>query len=215
MKRWGKTTADEALGALLFFFFTAAAVLSFAGAIFPDTALHYGKNQSDYVLMTVQSALAVAAMALIVIADRKFRLALPPLIYGLFYVFLFCAVFLGEILSFYYVVPQWDTMLHFFSGVMMTLLGVHLTGKTSLELPVPAVAAFAFCFSLSLGALWEGYEYVMDGLFHMNMQKFADASLQPFSGREALKDTMEDILVDAVAAFATTAVWCIGKMKRI
>ena len=203
MRRWGKSTADEVIGSVLFFALVSGAVFSLSCVITPVSALRFGKTQSDFLLMTVQSALAVAGMPLIGVADRKLRLDLSPLLYALIYVFLFCAVFLGEILSFYYLIPQWDTVLHFFSGVMLTLLGFHLTQKPGLGMPDYAAALFAFCFSRSLGTLWEGYEYVMDGLMHMNMQKFRDDALGLFVGRGALKDTMQDLLVDTAAAFVT------------
>ena len=47
---------------------------------------------------------------------------------------------------------------------------------------------------------------MMDGVLHMNMQKFADENLSPFTGRAALRDTMEDLLVDALSAVVTAAV---------
>lgn len=214
MRRWGKSTLDEAAGSLLFFALVSGALFSFSCAVFPGNVLRYGKTQSDFLLMTVQSALAVGGMLLLRLADRKLQLHLPPLLYGLFYAFLFCAVYLGEILSFYYLIAQWDTCLHFFSGVMLTLLGMHLTKMLKGDLPKIAAAAFAICFSIALGTLWEGYEYLMDGLFRMNMQKFADSGMHPFVGREALKDTMQDLLVDTLAAFITVGIWLFRRRKR-
>lgn len=206
MRRWGKGTLDEIAGSILFFALAGAAVFSLScyAALNGGAALH-GKMKSDYLLMTVQCALGIAGMALPVILDRKWQLNLPSFIFVMFYAFLFCAVFLGEILSFYYRIRQWDTILHFFSGVMLCLLGFVLADLLVKNLTISPLfaACFALCFSLALGAVWEMYEYVMDGLLQMNMQKFRDDGQRLFLGREALKDTMEDLLVDGLSALLT------------
>ncbi len=218
MRRWGKGTLDEMAGAILFFALSGAAVFSFSCyAAMKESAVLYGKGKSDYLLMTVQCALGIAGMALPVYLDRKWQMNLPGYIFALFYVFLFCAVFLGEILSFYYLIRQWDTILHFFSGIMLCLLGFVMAGllaKRRMISPLFA-AAFALCFSLSLGAVWEIYEYVMDGLLRMNMQKFKDDGQVLFSGRNALKDTMEDLIVDALSSVLTAGAGyiCLNKKR--
>lgn len=210
MRRWGKGTLDETLGAVLFFALTGAAGVALASYVTAGGRLLYGKARSDFLLMTMQCALALLGMTLPRILDRKLRLQLPAGLYALFYAFLFCAVFLGEILSFYYLFPLWDVFLHFFSGVMLCYLGFFIAqsyaDRKQIRLGNAALFAFSVCFSLALGALWEGYEYVMDGVLHMNMQKFADENLSPFTGRAALRDTMEDLLVDALSAVVTAAV---------
>lgn len=40
----------------------------------------------------------------------------------------------------------------------------------------------------------------MDGMLHANMQRYLDVSLQPLIGREALWDTMCDLIIDAISA---------------
>ncbi len=52
----------------------------------------------------------------------------------------------------------------------------------------------AFLFALGVGTLWEIFEFTMDSLFGMNMQK-------PMLGDPSgLTDTMWDLIVDAVGA---------------
>lgn len=210
MRRWGKGTLDETLGAMLFFALTGAAGVALTSYVTAGGRLLYGKARSDFLLMTLQCVLALLSMTLPRILDRKLHLQLPAGLYALFYAFLFCAVFLGEILSFYYLFPLWDVFLHFFSGVMLCYLGFFIgqsyEKRKQIRLGNAALFAFSVCFSLALGALWEGYEYVMDGVLHMNMQKFADADFSPFTGRAALRDTMEDLLVDALSAIVTAFV---------
>lgn len=47
---------------------------------------------------------------------------------------------------------------------------------------------FSFCFALALGAFWEIFEFVIDGLFGFSMQK------------NGLIDTMWDLIVDTLGA---------------
>ena len=64
------------------------------------------------------------------------------------------------------------------------------------------LALFAFCFSQAISALWEIFEFAMDQLFGLTMQKpmLGDAS--------GLTDTMWDLKVNAVgAAIFSLAGW--------
>ena len=62
------------------------------------------------------------------------------------------------------------------------------------------VSLFAFCFAITMGVVWEIYEFSFDGLLGLNMQKFRLESGEALIGRAALADTMEDLIVDAAGA---------------
>ena len=68
------------------------------------------------------------------------------------------------------------------------------------------MALFAFCFAVSVGVLWEIYEYAFDGLLGLNMQKFMLADGTLLVGREALDDTMKDIIIDVFGSLAAAVV---------
>lgn len=205
MRRWGKRTADESVGAVLFFALAGAAVFSLSCYMrLRAGAALYGKVKSDYLLMTLQCTLGLIGMKAPLLLDRRWHLQLPWYIFLMFYAFLFCAVFLGEVLSFYDLFAQWDMALHFFSGGMLCLLGfciADLPAEKSNFSPAQK-ACFALCFSLALGAVWEIYEYVMYGALGMNMQRFGREGVL-LTGRGALRDTMEDLMADAAAALIT------------
>jgi hypothetical protein len=77
------------------------------------------------------------------------------------------------------------------------------------------VAIFAFSFALAIGALWEVYEFSFDGLLGLNMQKFAFADGTLMQGRDALADTMKDLIVDALGALGTSIMGYISiKFKK-
>ena len=166
--------------------------------------------KSDYVLMLVQCVLGLIAMLLPMILARKFEFRLPSTIYFIFIIFLYAAIFLGEVRSFYYTVPHWDTILHTFSGGMLGSLGFSLVSwlnkdeHTSTRLSPLFVAIFAFCFAVALGALWEIYEFTFDGILGLNMQKFMLEDGTQLIGRRALTDTMKDLCVDVLGALVVS-----------
>ena len=138
--------------------------------------------------------------------EHKLKIQIPSNMLILYTIFLYSAIYLGEVKSFYYNVPNWDNILHTFSGAMIGALGfsiVTLLNKTE-EVPMNLspvfVALFSFCFAVTLGVVWEFYEFTFDGLLGLNMQKFALENGTQLIGRAALTDTMVDLFVDAVGA---------------
>lgn len=86
----------------------------------------YAKVQSDYLLMLVQCFLALIVMLLPSFIQHKFHIDIPNYMHVLFFIFLYCAVYLGEVRNFYYLIPFWDLILHTFSGAMLGALGFSL-----------------------------------------------------------------------------------------
>lgn len=202
--------ASDILGAILFITLALSVVYSLI-RILTTADVPLGQDvvansRSDYTLMLIQCVLGLCVLGLPSLVSHKWKLGIPNFIYVMYYVFLYCAIFLGEVLDFYYVIPHWDTILHFFSGAMLGALGFILVNwlndsdQMRVSLSPMFISLFAFCFALSCGAVWEIYEYTFDGLLGLNMQKFVAAGGEVLVGRAALGDTMKDILVDALAA---------------
>lgn len=209
--------------------FTIAVLLSFMAPIgylvvriiSGDTADGVGRGREDYVLMLLQCLLGIAAILVPIRLMRRWDIEIPRVMFLLYIGFLYCAIFLGEARSFYYIVPHWDTILHACSGVMLGALGFSMiaifnnTERIPLNLSPFFIAAFAFCFALAMGALWEIYEFSADALFGTNMQKFALDDGTPLVGQAALKDTMKDIIVDTLGALVMSVVGYISlKYKK-
>ena len=203
-----KRSAAEMAARLLFVSLILSALYAFV-RIFtsPEVpAIGYAHGRSDYILMFFQCLLGMVVLSLPSLLQRKLNMTIPNFIYVMYYIFLYCAIILGEVLHFYYVIPHWDIILHFFSGAMLGALGFILVSQLNESAQVrvflsPAfVALFAFCFALCCGAVWEIYEFAFDGLLGLNMQKFITASGEVLTGHLALRDTMTDLIVDALAA---------------
>jgi uncharacterized membrane protein YjdF len=115
-------------------------------------------------------------------------------------VFLFASLFLGEVRDYYTRFWWWDLALHTVSGLLLGILGFLLVyvlnedENVDFHILPRFVSLFAFMFAVACGALWEIFEFSMDRIFGMNMQKpmFGDPS--------GLTDTMWDLIVDTLGA---------------
>lgn len=121
--------------------------------------------------------LTLFLMLLPSIISHRLDIHLPSALEIVILLFIFAAEILGEINSFYVRVPNWDTMLHTINGFLCAAVGfamVDLLNRDehfSLELSPKYLALTAFCFSMTVGVLWEFFEYFGDTLLNLDMQK--------------------------------------------
>ncbi|WP_100065505.1 hypothetical protein [Miniphocaeibacter massiliensis] len=166
----------------------------------------YEMVKSDYVLRILQCIVGMIVIFLPSQFERKFGLDIPDTMEIMYFIFLFCAIYLGEVKDFYYKIPHWDTILHAFSATMLGSLGfilVQFFNSNQIkgtQLSPFFVSLFAFCFAVTCGAIWEIYEYLADYILGTNMQKFMTANGTILTGHNALMDTMKDIIVDVIGA---------------
>ena len=108
--------------------------------------------------------------------DNKLGVTIPVGLETVILIFIFSAEILGEINAFYVKIPIWDTILHTTNGFLMAAIGFALidlfnrSEKFSIKMSPYFVAFFAFCFSMTVGVLWEFFEFSMDWFFAMDMQ---------------------------------------------
>ena len=111
------------------------------------------------------------------IIQKNFGICLPSTLEIIILLFIFAAEILGELQSYFIQYPYWDTMLHTTNGFLCAAVGFSLIdilnrdAKIKFTLSPVYVALAAFCFSMTIGVLWEFFEFGMDRLFHMDMQK--------------------------------------------
>lgn len=108
--------------------------------------------------------------------EDKFKIALPSLLEAIIYLFIFSAEILGEINNFYGIIPHWDTVLHTLNGFLAAGIGFSLIdllnqNSKNINLSPLFVAIVAFCFSMTIGVLWEFFEYGADTYLKLDMQK--------------------------------------------
>ena len=110
------------------------------------------------------------------IIENKLKIELPTVLESIIYLFIFSAEILGEINNFYGIIPYWDTILHTLNGFLAAGIGfslIDLLNKNSKKIKLSPffVAIVAFCFSMTIGVLWEFFEYGADSYFNLDMQK--------------------------------------------
>lgn len=110
------------------------------------------------------------------IIEDKFKVDLPTALETIIYLFIFSAEILGEINNFYGIIPHWDTVLHTINGFLAAGIGfslIDLLNQNSKNInPSPFfVAIVALCFSMTIGVLWEFFEYGVDTYLKFDMQK--------------------------------------------
>ena len=105
------------------------------------------------------------------------KIELPTALEITILVFIFAAEILGEIQSYYIRIPVWDTALHTINGFLMAAIGFALVDilnrskKVSMNLSPLFVSIVAFCFSMTIGVIWEFFEFGMDCFVGFDMQK--------------------------------------------
>lgn len=124
--------------------------------------------------------------------ERRLRVPLPVEFTLLTCIILFASFVLGEVRDFYERIWWWDLALHGLSAMLMGFIGFltvyvfHMTNRLNVK-PFH-VAAFTFGFAVTIGTLWEIFEFLVDWYVGTNMQK------------SGLVDTMTDLIINAVGA---------------
>ena len=146
------------------------------------------------------------------ILERQLQIDLPNVLEIVILLFIFSAWILGEVQTYYTIIPYWDTMLHTLNGFLCAAIGFSLVDllnrheRVSLSLSPVYMAIVAFCFSMTVGVLWEFFECAMDQIFMQDMQKdtivnaISSVMLDPTGSQraQAIRDVTDVIVVTGV-----------------
>ena len=109
--------------------------------------------------------------------ENRMNIEIPSVLEIVIFVFVFMAEILGELDSYYLKYEHWDTILHTSSGFLLAAVGfslVNLLNKSErvrVQLSPAYLAVVAFCFSMTMGVLWEFFEFAADRWLLFDMQK--------------------------------------------
>lgn len=181
-------------------------------------------------------ALTLVLLLIPAFIEHTLKVDLPNVMEVIMIVFVFSANIMGEIGSFYEKVPIWDTVLHTLNGFICAGVGFGLIDilnrneKVKINLSPIFVCLFSFCFSMTVGTVWEFFEYGVDLFLGKDMQKdtivnyinsvmlsggtndvtkINDITSTVVNGKElgvngyldiGLHDTMKDLLVNFIGA---------------
>lgn len=122
-------------------------------------------------------ALSLLLFVLPSIVERELWVRLPATLEIIILLFIFAAEILGEVNQFYLRVPHWDTVLHTLNGFLCAAIGFaqidlfNRSHRFKFEVSALFLAVVAFCFSMTVGVIWEFFEFGCDNLFYQDMQK--------------------------------------------
>jgi len=139
--------------------------------------------------------------------SKKYKIYLPIFLQFFIVAFIYAGLFLGEIHNFYFRFWWLDSVLHLLSGIALGFVGfliIYILYKTDRFRAEPIlIAIFAFSFAMSLGGVWEIFEFLMDEFLNTNMQKARDLCC---GSRVGVIDTMMDLILDAIGAIIASIV---------
>lgn len=155
--------------------------------------------------------LCILTLILLVIpsfVQVNFKIELPTALEIIVLLFIFSAEILGEIGEYYIKIPFWDTFLHTMNGFLAAAIGFSLVDilnreeRMKFDLSSFFMAVVAFCFSMTIGVIWEFFEFGMDMFFGLDMQKdtilnsINSVMLDPTGGNKptAIKDITEVVI---------------------
>ncbi|MFM9995772.1 MAG: hypothetical protein ACKVU4_08230 [Phycisphaerales bacterium] len=205
----------------------------------------YGSNRTVIVLtLLIQAALAIGLVLFVLRQDwenvfltlvvivlnvvpafvlRRYRIYVPPEFQLIAAAFVFLSVFLGSAGDFYERYWWWDLVLHTSSGVLLGVVGwivlflLIQADRLPRTIGSGLLCSFGVTFAVSLGVLWEIFEYAVDSIRpESNMMSretgvadtmndlivnFAGAVLVAYLGWGYFRAGRHSFLVDAVRAF--------------
>lgn len=153
-------------------------------------------------------ALTLVLLLLPSILAKHLRITLPNTLEIIIICFIFAAEILGEVEEYYVLYERWDDMLHTINGFLAAAIGFALIDilnrheKVSMNLSPRFVALVAFCFSMTIGVLWEFFEFSMDYFVGMDMQKdtwlssFNSVALNPDGANVPVHVDVENVAVN-------------------
>jgi len=137
-----------------------------------------------------------------------YKIKLPLGFEVIIILFVYAALFLGEVHKYYTKFWWWDIILHTSSGIAFGFIGFIvlfiLYKSKKIEARPITIAIFSFTFAVAIGAIWEIFEFSIDQIFNLNMQK------------SGLTDTMWDLIVNTSGALiASISGFFYIKLKKI
>ncbi|MBW6515011.1 MAG: hypothetical protein K0B81_00155 [Candidatus Cloacimonetes bacterium] len=156
------------------------------------------------------------------IFSKRTKIHIPALFQIIILLFIFASMYLGEIQNYFYRYSWWDSMLHSISAIILGYIGfllIYALNKDKnihVKLSPFFIALFTFCFAMTVGVLWEIFEFGVDTLFGVNMQKARNLEevYGVFDTRLGVLDTMRDFIVNTIGALIVSVIgYCYSKKK--
>lgn len=160
------------------------------------------EKQWDKLFLSLLAFICLPIPFVLGFISRVKKIQLPNNFQLVTLIFNFSAQYLGEILHFYESFWWWDMLLHGIFGSYAAIIGMNVVkgvirkeADVSEERFFTFKTIFAFTFSITLGTLWEMFEYIGDLVLKTDM----------LTG--GIHDTASDLLIKIFACFVTLIVY--------
>lgn len=151
--------------------------------------------------------------------SKFFKIEIHPFLKIYLFIYITFGSLFGNVFNLYYIIPFWDKLLHFFSGIFLmctAFIFINIyTEKGYISLNKTFTITAALFFTLSVGAVWEFFEYIADLILDTNMQRYVLKDKTPLIGQAALHDTMQDMLWAAVGAIVTSIGYIFVEKRQV
>lgn len=138
--------------------------------------------------------------------EDKLNIELPQTLEIIILLFIFSAEILGEINEFYIHFKNWDSILHTINGFIMAGIGYSLVellnNNEKISLSPIYIVIVSICFSMTVGVLWEFFEYGVDQVLGKDMQKdtiitqINSVTLNPDRKNEVISVPINSVIVN-------------------
>ncbi|MBR1426934.1 MAG: hypothetical protein IJ581_05720 [Paludibacteraceae bacterium] len=176
--------------------------------------IYLGRHWDEIAFRGLQYVAMLLIMQLPYLLKRRFRIEVPWLLSLIIVIFCFSALIMGDALNLYGRISWWDKLLHAESGILLSMVALWIIHVLMAENDKYIyfnkwfLCLFLVMFSLGLGACWEIIEYTYDSLMGTNTQQFMATTTGsiftaediPLCGHDALRDSMQDLMLDLAGA---------------
>lgn len=171
----------------------------------------------------LSAVLTLLLLLLPTLFARRSKISIPAPFQIIILLFIFASMYLGEVHQYFRRFVWWDSMLHSISAIILGYIGfllVYALNKDKnihIKLSPFFIALFTFCFAMTVGVLWEIFEFLVDGIFGADMQKARNLEVMYgyFDTRLGLLDTMRDLIVNTIGALIVSVIGYYYSKKKM
>lgn len=138
-------------------------------------------NIKQKILVRVLIAFSSIIVLLVPKIFRKFKIKISDNLEFAYLIFILFAYFLGTVVNFYDRINNYDTLMHFLSGILEAYIALQLVNKNT---KLNNLFILGFVSLISIG--WEIFEFISSILLHVDPQKVE---------LTGVTDTMKDLIV--------------------
>ncbi len=152
----------------------------------------------------LMSASIIPIMLLPYFLNKKLTHKLNDDLILVYFLFVISSIVLGSICDFYKMIPYFDKVLHFTTGVLSSLVALNILKNFNVKDKYGISFNLIFMASITcmLSIFWEIFEYISDFIFSGNAQRVLETGIN---------DTMLDMIIAIIGFIVFSTIYVIRK----